>query len=79
MSNSSPPAGNDPSLSCDPAILEALKQATHKGHVRQLLQRHDANDVNQAWRCLDPIERSALLLCKNLDGTIVPGLQVSDL
>jgi hypothetical protein len=78
MSSSSLPASNDRSLSCDPIILEELKKATQKDHVRQLLQRHDANAVNQAWRCLDPIERSALLLCKNLDGTIIPGLTSSD-
>ena len=79
MSSSNPPTRDDRSSSCDPAILEALKRATHKSHVRQLLQRHDANAVNQAWRCLDPIERSALLLCKNLDGTIIPGFKTSDL
>ena len=76
----SQPSSSGPlSSSCDPAILAALQQATSKGHVRQLFQRHDVNQINQAWRCLDPLDRSALLLCKHLDGTIIPGIRESDL
>jgi hypothetical protein len=66
-------------LPCNPEILAALQLATHKGHVKELFQRHDVNEINQAWRCLDPLDRSALLLCKSLDGTIIPGVCESDL
>jgi hypothetical protein len=58
--------------SCDPRILDRLRTATRKEDVRRLLQRHDVNEVNAAWQQLTPVERSALLLCKHFDGTIVP-------
>jgi hypothetical protein len=79
MPTSTPSSSSRPSLPCDPAILEALRQATHKSQVRLLFQRHDENEINQAWHCLDPIDRSTLLLCKNFDGTIVPEFNQSDL
>lgn len=72
MSSSTHPQGSPASSSCDPVILEGLRQATRKEDVRHLLQRHDVNRVNDAWRALTPLERSALLLCKHFDGTVIP-------
>jgi hypothetical protein len=72
MSTSSDP-GPAPALSAsDEVILTALQRATNKGQVRQLFQRHDVDAINTAWRQLKPVERSALLLCKHFDGTIIP-------
>ena len=64
--------GASASSPCDPRILDRLRSATRKEDVRKLLQRHDANDVNAAWCQLTPVERSALLLCKHFDGTVIP-------
>jgi hypothetical protein len=58
---------------CDPLILDQLQQATRRSDVAALLRRHDATEVNAAWRQLSPLERSSLLLCKHFDGTIIPG------
>jgi hypothetical protein len=75
---SNPQGGSTASSPSDPTILEGLRQATRKDHVRHLLQRHDVEQVNAAWRRLTPVERSALLLCKHFDGTIIPDYSESD-
>jgi hypothetical protein len=39
--------------------------------VRVLIATRDINEVNEAWRSLQPIDRAALSLVRALDGEIV--------
>lgn len=71
-----PPSATAPSP-CNPEILEALEQASRKGDVRLLFQRHDVADINAAWKALSPAQRGALTLCRVFDGTIIHELDDS--
>jgi hypothetical protein len=59
------------SSSCDPLLLQSLQRASEKRDVRSLMQEHDIEAVNAAWRALDPIDRAALHLMKAFDGTVI--------
>lgn len=61
------------SLSCNPQLLDALRRSSERADVRALIQRHDIEEVNKAWKCLDPLERAALQLVKAFDGTVIHG------
>ena len=52
-------------------VLEALQRARSRGDVRELFRRHDADSVNAAWKKLDLVDRAALLLCRDFDGTVI--------
>lgn len=52
-------------------VQAALRRARTKADVRSLLATHDANDVNIAWKTLEPLERAALSLMRGFDGEII--------
>ena len=51
--------------------MDALEACSTRSDVRDLLDRHGRDNVGQAWKQLDPLTKSALLLVKNFDGTII--------
>jgi hypothetical protein len=59
------------SLSSDPAILSALQRCSQRADVRALINSHDLEEVNKAWKCLAPLDRAALHLVKAFDGTVI--------
>jgi len=63
----------DTSSLSSPAVptLSALQRARTKADVRSLLATRDINEINAAWRGLEPIKRAALSLVRAFDGEIV--------
>lgn len=61
------------SSSCDPLLLAALQRASERTDVRALIQGHNLDEVNKAWRALDPLDRASLHLVKAFDGAVIHG------
>ena len=58
----------------DPGLLQLLQEAAQKSDVRQLIERYGVNQVNQAWKQLDPVHRASLQFCRAFDGVLVQRL-----
>lgn len=60
-------------------VLELLEGASCKGDVADIRRRFDGDLVNEIWKSLDPVQRSALLLTRAFDGEIIHDLDPADL
>jgi hypothetical protein len=48
-----------------------LSSAQTKSDVRQLISLHGRDPVLQAWKSLTPLDKAALRLVHDFDGTII--------
>jgi hypothetical protein len=52
-------------------VLELLEEASRKRDVADIRGRFDVELINEAWKGLEPVQRSALLLTRAFDGEII--------
>lgn len=62
----------------DPQILEELCAARNSRDVAAVQQRHEAQDIHEAWPHVPYIQRCSLLLARALQGDIFHDLTASD-
>jgi hypothetical protein len=60
-------------------VLELLEEASCKSDVADIRRRFDSDLINEAWKGLEPVQRSALLLARAFDGEIIHDLKPEDL
>jgi hypothetical protein len=53
------------------SLVQALSSAQTKSDVRQLISLHGRDPVLQAWKSLTPLDKAALRLVHDFDGTII--------
>tara|TARA_R100000081_G_scaffold642_1_gene310 strand:+ start:372 stop:611 length:240 start_codon:yes stop_codon:yes gene_type:complete len=53
------------------SLVQGLSSAQTKSDVRQLISQHGREPVLQAWKSLAPIDKAALRLVHDFDGTII--------
>tara|TARA_Y100000356_G_scaffold87859_1_gene73430 strand:- start:89 stop:298 length:210 start_codon:yes stop_codon:yes gene_type:complete len=53
------------------SLVQALSSAQTKSDVRQLISTHGRENVVKAWDSLDAVDKAALRLVKEFDGTII--------
>jgi len=74
-----PPSSlSEPEQLPDPAILAELERAATCADVRLIMQNHSPEEVQAAWRHLQPVQRSALLLMRFSQGEIHHELTAAD-
>jgi hypothetical protein len=65
------PTAPSSSSSSAPSAVAALERAKTKADVRALLAVRDIEEINAAWRALQPTDRAALSLVRAFDGEVV--------
>lgn len=53
------------------SLVQALSSAQTKSDVRQLISTHGRENVVKAWDSLNAVDKAALRLVKEFDGTII--------
>lgn len=53
------------------SLVQSLQTAATKSDVRQLISLHGRDDVVKAWNSLEPVDKAALRLVHDFDGTII--------
>ena len=53
------------------SLVQSLQSAATKSDVRQLISTHGRENVVKAWDSLYTVDKAALRLVKEFDGTII--------